>query len=97
MTTKGKFQDAIFCFRSILLSIPLLVLNSPTEESEARNLIEVCKEYIIGLSMEVYRKTLSKETLTEQASFTLLFFLYLCSSWIKRSFYLVSVELYAHI
>ncbi|VDP73129.1 unnamed protein product, partial [Schistosoma curassoni] len=66
LTTKGKFQDAINRFRIILLSIPLLVVDSPSEESEARSLINICREYIVGLSMEMTRKSMPKDTITEQ-------------------------------
>jgi coatomer protein complex subunit alpha (xenin) len=58
MTTNGKFLEAIEQFRSILLSIPLLVVDSKQEIVDAQQLIEVCKEYIVGLQMEVHRKDL---------------------------------------
>ncbi|KAF5397765.1 Coatomer subunit alpha [Paragonimus heterotremus] len=66
LTTKGKFQDAVDRFRTILLSVPLLVVDSLSEESEAKRLISVCKEYILGLSMELTRKAMPKETLANQ-------------------------------
>ncbi|GAA49855.1 coatomer protein complex subunit alpha [Clonorchis sinensis] len=66
LTTKGKFQDAVDRFRAILLSIPLLVVDSTSEESEAKRLIGVCKEYILGLSMELFRKAMPKDTLADQ-------------------------------
>ncbi|CAH8615494.1 unnamed protein product [Heterobilharzia americana] len=66
LTTKGKFQDAINRFRIILLSIPLLVVDSPSEEAEARSLINICREYIVGLSMEMARKSMPKDTLADQ-------------------------------
>jgi coatomer protein complex subunit alpha (xenin) len=58
LTTNGKFVDAIEQFRAILLSVPLLVVDSKQEIVEAQQLIEICKEYIVGLQMEVYRKEL---------------------------------------
>lgn len=66
LTTKGKFQEALDKFRTILLSIPLLIVESSTEESEAKRLISVCKEYILGLSMELIRKAMPKETIADQ-------------------------------
>lgn len=82
LTTKGKFQDAINRFRIILLSIPLLVVDSPSEESEARSLINICREYIVGLSMEMTRKSMPKDTITEQVSrntlHSIMFFCKLC-------------------
>lgn len=58
LTTNGKFTDAIELFRSILLSVPLLVVDTKQEIVEAQQLIEMCKEYIVGLQMELYRKEL---------------------------------------
>lgn len=34
--------------------------------SEAQNLLRVCKEYVVGISMELYRKGLGKSTPEEQ-------------------------------
>lgn len=62
LTTKAKFAEAVERFRSIMLSVPLLVLDNNKEEAEAKDLITICKEYIIGLQMEMMRKTLPKET-----------------------------------
>lgn len=66
LTTAGKFGDAIDKFRSILLSIPLLVVESKQDETEAFALKEVCKNYLVGLTMEAERKTLPKGTIEEQ-------------------------------
>ncbi|XP_062572484.1 coatomer subunit alpha-like, partial [Saccostrea cucullata] len=66
MTTTGKFGDAIDKFRSILLSVPLLVVDNKQEISEAQQLVEICREYIVGLSMEQNRKDLPKATLDDQ-------------------------------
>ncbi|XP_076090931.1 coatomer subunit alpha-like isoform X1 [Mytilus galloprovincialis] len=66
LTTTGKFPDAIVKFRSILLGVPLLVVDNKQEIAEAQQLIEICREYIVGLSMEQVRKDLPKSTLQEQ-------------------------------
>ncbi|VEL27788.1 unnamed protein product [Protopolystoma xenopodis] len=70
MTTKGKFSEAIDGFRNILISIPLLVVESNEEEAESKSLIGVCKEYIVGLSMELVRKAMPKEELADQFIFS---------------------------
>lgn len=62
LTTKAKFADAVERFRCIMLSVPLLLVENNTEEAEAKSLINICKEYIIGLQMEMTRKTLPKES-----------------------------------
>ena len=62
LTTKAKFADAVDRFRSIMLAVPLLLVENNTEEAEAKSLINICKEYIIGLQMEMARKSLPKES-----------------------------------
>ena len=59
-TTGGKFQEAIYKLHAILLSITLLVVDSKQEISEANQLLGICREYIVGLQMEVKRKELPK-------------------------------------
>lgn len=68
--TDGKFSEAKRHFLNIVQSIPLVVVDSPQvrknafaprvtffqEESELRQLINVCKEYLIGLNVELNRK-----------------------------------------
>lgn len=66
LTTNGKFAEAIDSFRSILLSVPLLVVDTKQEIAEAQQLIEMCREYIVGLQMELHRKELPKESIEEQ-------------------------------
>jgi coatomer protein complex subunit alpha (xenin) len=62
MTTLGKFQPAVDSFRHILLRIPFLYLKSRAELAEARELVTICREYLTGLSIEMQRKELSKQT-----------------------------------
>jgi len=66
LTTAGKFSEAIEKLRNLLLSIPLLVVDTRQDVSEAQQLLQICREYIIGLQMETTRKELSKNTLEEQ-------------------------------
>ncbi|KAK2489071.1 hypothetical protein MC885_011901 [Smutsia gigantea] len=66
LTTVGKFEEAVEKFRSILLSVPLLVVDNKQEIAEAQQLITICREYIVGLSMEIERKKLPKDTLEQQ-------------------------------
>ncbi len=55
-TTTGKFQAAVDQFRSVLLSIPLLVVDTKAQITETQQLLSICREYILGLSMEIIRK-----------------------------------------
>ncbi|XP_015755385.1 PREDICTED: coatomer subunit alpha-like [Acropora digitifera] len=66
LTTGGKFQEAVQKLHSILLSVTLLVVDSKQEVSEAQQLLGICREYMVGLQMELKRKELPKSTLEEQ-------------------------------
>ncbi|KAK2585183.1 hypothetical protein KPH14_009895 [Odynerus spinipes] len=66
LTTGGKFTEAIEKLQTILLSIPLLVVDTRQDIAEAQQLIQICREYILGLKMETERKNLPKNTLAEQ-------------------------------
>lgn len=61
LTTSGKFQEAIDRFRSILHSILFLVTDKKQEVVEAQELLDICREYVLGLQLEVERKSLPKE------------------------------------
>lgn len=66
LTTAGKFTEAIEKLQAILLSVPLLVVDTRQDIAEAQQLIQICREYILGLKMETERKNLPKNTLVEQ-------------------------------
>ncbi|XP_067002871.1 coatomer subunit alpha [Anabrus simplex] len=66
LTTNGKFVEAIAKLHNLLLSVPLLVVESRQEIAEAQQLLQICREYILGLKMEISRKELPKESLEEQ-------------------------------
>ncbi|KAJ9583889.1 hypothetical protein L9F63_021766 [Diploptera punctata] len=66
LTTKGKFIDAIQIMQSIILHAPLLALEMRKEVKEVEQVINICREYIIGLKMEILRKGFSKDTLEEK-------------------------------
>ncbi|CAG9532834.1 unnamed protein product, partial [Cercopithifilaria johnstoni] len=52
LTTGGKFNEAVAKLRQLLLSVPLLVVDSKQEMAEAQQLIDICREYLVGLLME---------------------------------------------
>merc|ERR1739838_752324 len=66
LTTRGNFQEAIQKFRELLLSVPLLVVDTKAEINEAQQMIGICREYIVGLMMEQKRKSLPKETIADK-------------------------------
>lgn len=66
LTTAAKFSEALDKLRWILLAVPLIVVDTKQEITEAQNLLRVCKEYVVGISMELYRKGLGKSSAEEQ-------------------------------
>uniref|UniRef100_A0A336MCE9 Coatomer subunit alpha n=1 Tax=Culicoides sonorensis TaxID=179676 RepID=A0A336MCE9_CULSO len=66
LTTSGKFTEALEKFKNITISIPILVVETRSEIAEAQQLLDICREYIVGLQMETHRKSLPKSTLDEQ-------------------------------
>ncbi|XP_026676159.1 LOW QUALITY PROTEIN: coatomer subunit alpha-like [Diaphorina citri] len=66
LTTSGKFVDAIEKLRNVLICIPLLVVTTKKEIEEAKQIINICKEYIVGLQMETYRKEQLKSNESSQ-------------------------------
>lgn len=61
LTTNGRFQEAVDIFRSILLSVPLLVVESRQDILESQQLIEICKEYIVGLQLSMAKKDIARD------------------------------------
>lgn len=53
-------------FRTLLLNVPLLIVDSKEEVKKAQELITICREYIVGLSMEAARKELAKDSAGDQ-------------------------------
>ncbi|XP_014253737.1 coatomer subunit alpha [Cimex lectularius] len=66
LTSNGKFVDAIKEFRNLLLSILFLIVDTKQQIAEAQQLMQICREYILGLQMENKRKELPKNTLEER-------------------------------
>jgi len=66
LTTQGKFGEAAEKFHNILLSVPLLIVDSKEEMNEAQQLMGICREYIVGLQMELARKELPRRTVDDQ-------------------------------
>ncbi|CAJ0755331.1 24382_t:CDS:10 [Entrophospora sp. SA101] len=55
LTTTGKFHDATLQFKNILHSILFIAVSKRSEVDEVNQLVEICREYIIGLSLEQAR------------------------------------------
>lgn len=61
-TTGGKFAEAVQSFRRTLHWLCLLVVDSRQEVGEAAQILDICRNYIVGLSLEMARKELPKDT-----------------------------------
>jgi coatomer protein complex subunit alpha (xenin) len=57
--TGGKFQEALDLLRSILHALPLIALSNPAEAAEAKELIGIVVDYILGLQIELKRKEIA--------------------------------------
>ncbi|CAG9794734.1 unnamed protein product [Diatraea saccharalis] len=66
LTTAGKFTEAVERLQRIAQSIPLLHVDTKPELTEATQLLQICREYLLGLQMETARKAMPKNTLEEQ-------------------------------
>ncbi|PKA59576.1 Coatomer subunit alpha-3 [Apostasia shenzhenica] len=65
-TTEGKFPEALRLFINILHTIPLVVVDSRREVDEVKELIEIAKEYVLGLKIEVKRKETKDDLIRQQ-------------------------------
>ena len=54
--TEGKFNDALKSFTSIILTVPLLVVESRKEAEEVRELLTIARDYNIALRCELKRR-----------------------------------------
>ncbi|GAA5969494.1 hypothetical protein JCM3765_000874 [Sporobolomyces pararoseus] len=59
---KAKFAEAVNIFRGILQSLLLVVTSTPAQAAELQELVIVCREYILGLSLEIERRRISTST-----------------------------------
>lgn len=66
LTTGGKFTEAVQKLQSILISIPLLIVENRQEIAEAQQLLSICREYIVGIKMETTRKGLPNATIDDK-------------------------------
>ncbi|PKU81497.1 coatomer subunit alpha-1 [Dendrobium catenatum] len=65
-TTEGRFPEALRLFLNILHIIPLVVVDSRREVDEVKELIEIAKEYVLGLKIEVKRKEIKGDVIRQQ-------------------------------
>lgn len=57
----AKFEACANKMREIMYQIPMLVITNREELEDAQNLMALCREYVIGVSLELHRKATAKE------------------------------------
>ncbi|KAJ2396744.1 hypothetical protein GGI23_003790, partial [Coemansia sp. RSA 2559] len=67
-TTAAKFSDALEIFRRLLLSLIFVVADTADDAKEIKQLLQICREYVIGISIELERASVSKESQDEEGS-----------------------------
>jgi coatomer protein complex subunit alpha (xenin) len=65
-TTEGRFPESLRQFVNILHTIPVIVVDSRREVDEVKELIEIVREYVLGLKMELKRKELRDDVTRQQ-------------------------------
>ncbi|XP_063932491.1 coatomer subunit alpha-like [Zophobas morio] len=61
LTTKGDFSAALATFKTTIHSLPLLIVDSKAEENEVLKMLADCREYILGLQMEMERQSIAED------------------------------------
>jgi len=59
-TFEGKFSDALVMFKNILHSTLFIVADSRQEVNEIKELVGICREYILGINLELERKAMAQ-------------------------------------
>lgn len=62
LVTANRIEDAIVAFREILLTSLLLTSSSKAEADDITETVETLREYIVGLSVEVTRRSVDAST-----------------------------------
>ncbi|KAF6256969.1 COPI alpha subunit C-terminus-domain-containing protein [Scenedesmus sp. NREL 46B-D3] len=61
LVTEGKFSEALRVFVRMLQVVPLMVVEARKEVDEVKELVGICKEYVIALRCELRRKELAAD------------------------------------
>ncbi|KAJ2591620.1 hypothetical protein H4R99_006688 [Coemansia sp. RSA 1722] len=67
-TTAAKFEEALTLFKRLLLSLIFVTVDRLEDANEIKLLLEICREYVIGIDIELARAAVSKEEATEANS-----------------------------
>jgi coatomer protein complex subunit alpha (xenin) len=65
--TDGKFSEAQVHFKAIIQQLPLVVVDNKPEVNEIRELVQIAREYLMAMGMEMKRRTDFKDDPYRQA------------------------------
>ncbi|CDK25116.1 unnamed protein product [Kuraishia capsulata CBS 1993] len=57
----NKLEESIETFRYLVYTIVVLTVNTKDDEDKCKEILDVCREYILGLSIELSRRSLPAE------------------------------------
>jgi len=64
-TTGGKFEEAVDHFLYIMHALLFVIVDSRQAKNEVQELLELCREYVTGLRMELHRKDLASDPIKQ--------------------------------
>ncbi|PIA18421.1 Coatomer, alpha subunit [Coemansia reversa NRRL 1564] len=64
-TTSARFEEGLTLFKRLLLSLIFVSVDTVEDANEVKQLLQICREYIVGISIELERATVAKEDPTE--------------------------------
>ncbi|KAI8321442.1 coatomer protein alpha subunit [Martensiomyces pterosporus] len=67
-TTSGKFDEAATLFKRLLLSLIFVAVETNEDANEVKQLLQICREYVLGISIEIARVAVSKEPASDENS-----------------------------
>jgi coatomer protein complex subunit alpha (xenin) len=94
--TNGKFPEAETIFKFILQAIPLVVARNKSESDEIKLLIEICREYLIGIATEIERKEVVNAKGSTARILELASYFTLCNLQSKHSHFTLRSAMNAH-
>ncbi|KAJ1729506.1 hypothetical protein LPJ61_003488 [Coemansia biformis] len=67
-TTAAKFEEALGLFQRLLLSLVFVRVDTADDAGEVKQLVQACREYIVGINIELARAAVAKEEATEETA-----------------------------
>lgn len=65
-TTTAKFEEALSLFKKLLLSLMFVTVDTTEDADSVKQLLQISREYVIGIGIELERAALAKQEPTEE-------------------------------